>query len=220
MCLVEVNSSQKLIIACATKLINNIKIYVKNRRIEKARESILEFLLINHPLDCPICDQGGECDLQDISEVFGSDKSRYYEKEKRSVIKKECGNLIEMEMTRCIHCTRCVRFLNEVEGNYKFGMLGRDFFNKKIGRKKKENIRKIQKCFYHKSNVLSMFSKNKIASSIKIIVKTSKKICEKRDRHPAQISTNVIDFVNKSRNVLARIYTHSYKIKIQHYDNK
>jgi NADH dehydrogenase/NADH:ubiquinone oxidoreductase subunit G len=129
MCLIEVNNSAKLIISCATKLINNIKIIIKTKRLYKARESILEFLLINHPLDCPICDQGGECDLQDISEVFGSDKGRYYEIDKRSILKKECGNLIEMEMTRCIHCTRCLRFLSEIGNFYNFGMLGRGYYS-------------------------------------------------------------------------------------------
>ena len=92
--------------------------------VKKAREGVLEFLLANHPLDCPICDQGGECDLQDESVYYGGDRGRFYE-EKRSVEDKECGPLIKTVMNRCIHCTRCVRFATEVAGVPFFGTLGR-----------------------------------------------------------------------------------------------
>jgi NADH dehydrogenase/NADH:ubiquinone oxidoreductase subunit G len=125
MCLVEINTSLKLVVSCAMPMQNNIKIYTSNYRIKKARESVLEFLLVNHPLDCPICDQGGECDLQDITLVYGSDKSRFYEYNKRSVFDKECGPFVKMIMTRCIHCTRCIRFLSEISENYDYGMLNR-----------------------------------------------------------------------------------------------
>jgi NADH dehydrogenase/NADH:ubiquinone oxidoreductase subunit G len=125
MCLVEISTSLKLVVSCAMPMQNNIKIYTLNYRVKKARESVLEFLLVNHPLDCPICDQGGECDLQDITLVYGSDKSRFYEYNKRSVFDKECGSFVKMIMTRCIHCTRCIRFLSEVADNFEYGMLNR-----------------------------------------------------------------------------------------------
>lgn len=86
---------------------------------------MIEFLLINHPLDCPVCDQGGECDLQEITKTYGSDSSRFYEYKKRSVINKEVGPFIKMVMTRCIHCTRCVRFFQQISEDFKFGVLGR-----------------------------------------------------------------------------------------------
>ena len=125
MCLVEINTSIKLVASCAMPLVNGMKIETNNLRVKKARESIIEFLLINHPLDCPICDQGGECDLQEITLVYGSDRGRYYEYAKRAVIDKDGGPFIKMIMTRCIHCTRCVRFLNEVSGEFSLGMLNR-----------------------------------------------------------------------------------------------
>lgn len=123
-CLVEVNNS--LALSCALPLVNNMKIFTDNKRVRKARSSVLEFLLVNHPLDCPICDQGGECDLQDISITFGSDRGRFYKYSKRSVTNFNCcGPLIKTVMTRCIHCTRCVRFISEVSGNFNFGTMGR-----------------------------------------------------------------------------------------------
>jgi len=101
-------------------------INTENKRVQFARESILEFLLVNHPLDCPICDQGGECDLQDITLVFGSDRGRFYDLKKRAIDNLNCaGPLIKTIMTRCIHCTRCVRFLYEVAGNLNLGVIGR-----------------------------------------------------------------------------------------------
>ena len=125
MCLVEINVSLKLVVSCSMLLQNNIKVFTSNFRVKKARESILEFLLVNHPLDCPICDQGGECDSQDITIAYGSDKSRFYEHSKRAVFDKECGYFVKMIMTRCIHCTRCVRFLSEISDNFNFGMVNR-----------------------------------------------------------------------------------------------
>jgi NADH dehydrogenase (ubiquinone) Fe-S protein 1 len=125
MCLIEVNTSVKLIASCAMPIMNQMHIYTDTIRVKKARESVLEFLLVNHPLDCPICDQGGECDLQDITLVFGSDRGRFYETDKRAVFDKNVGIFVKMIMTRCIHCTRCIRFLNEICGNSDLGMLGR-----------------------------------------------------------------------------------------------
>jgi len=123
-CLVEANNA--LVVSCALPLIDNMRIFTNNKRVKKARESVMEFLLVNHPLDCPICDQGGECDLQDISLTFGADRGRFYEYKKRSVNNLNCcGPLIKTVMTRCIHCTRCVRFITEVSGVFDFGVLGR-----------------------------------------------------------------------------------------------
>jgi NADH dehydrogenase/NADH:ubiquinone oxidoreductase subunit G len=124
MCLVEVQGIQKPIASCAIPITNGMTIFTNSKLVKKAREGILEFILINHPLDCPICDQGGECDLQDQSLVFGSDKGRFYEY-KRSVNDKDCGPFIKTIMTRCIHCTRCIRFLDEISGFKYLGLIGR-----------------------------------------------------------------------------------------------
>lgn len=124
MCLVEIEKSPKLMPACAIKIANDMKIYTKTNLVKKTRESILEFLLINHPLDCPICDQGGECDLQDQALVYGSDRGRFYEY-KRSVQDKNAGPLIKTIMTRCIHCTRCIRYATEIAGIEVYGTTGR-----------------------------------------------------------------------------------------------
>jgi NADH-quinone oxidoreductase subunit G len=124
MCLIEIEKSIKPVASCAMPVMEGMVIYTNTPLVKKARENILEFLLINHPLDCPICDQGGECDLQDQTLIYGSDRSRFYEF-KRSVEDKNCGPLIKTIMTRCIHCTRCVRFASEVAGIEDFGMTGR-----------------------------------------------------------------------------------------------
>lgn len=124
MCLVEVEKTPKPVASCAMPLMDGMKIYTDTPLVKKAREAVLEFLLLNHPLDCPICDQGGECDLQDQAVVFGSDRSRFYET-KRSVEDKNCGPLVKTIMTRCIHCTRCVRFSTEVAGVEDLGTTGR-----------------------------------------------------------------------------------------------
>lgn len=124
MCLVEVEKSPKPVASCAMPLNNNMKIFTESALVKKARENTLESLLINHPLDCPICDQGGECDLQDQTLHFGLDRTRYFEN-KRGVEDKEVGPIIKTIMTRCIHCTKCIRFCNEVLGQEYLGTLGR-----------------------------------------------------------------------------------------------
>ena len=124
MCLVEIENSPKPVASCAMPLIPNMKIFTNTPLVQKARESVLEFLLINHPLDCPICDQASECDLQDQTMLFGSDRSRFFFK-KRGVEDKFCGPFIKTIMTRCIHCTRCVRFANEICGIDDLGTTGR-----------------------------------------------------------------------------------------------
>ena len=123
-CLVEVEKSPKPVVSCAMPVSKGMVVYTDTPLVKKVRESVLEFLLINHPLDCPICDQGGECDLQDETLQFGSDRSRFYEF-KRSVEDKEVGPIIKTIMTRCIHCTRCVRFSAEIAGQEVMGSFGR-----------------------------------------------------------------------------------------------
>lgn len=124
MCLVEVEKAPKPLPACATPVTDGMKVFTKSATAIEAQKSVMEFLLINHPLDCPICDQGGECDLQDIAVGYGKSVSRYAEK-KRVVADKNIGSLIATEMTRCIHCTRCVRFGQEVAGIMELGATGR-----------------------------------------------------------------------------------------------
>ena len=127
MCLVELKNSPKPIVSCAMtakSCLTNGDVYTNSSLVKKARENVLEFLLLNHPLDCPICDQGGECDLQDQSLVYGGDRGRFKEF-KRATEDKNCGPLIKTIMTRCIHCTRCVRFANEVAGVFGLGTSGR-----------------------------------------------------------------------------------------------
>jgi NADH-quinone oxidoreductase subunit G len=124
MCLVEMEKSQKPIASCAMPAAEGMNIKTNTTLVEKARKGVMEFLLANHPLDCPVCDQGGECDLQDQSMYYGVDKSRYKEN-KRSVPEKNMGPLIKTQMTRCIHCTRCVRFATEVAGVPEIGAIGR-----------------------------------------------------------------------------------------------
>jgi len=124
-CLVEVLKSPKPVVSCARPVAKGRVIFTDTPLVRKARESVLEFLLVNHPLDCPICDQGGECDLQDESLTYGSDRSRYFFDFKRSVEDKECGPIVKTVRTRCIHCTRCVRFSSEIAGNEVRGSFGR-----------------------------------------------------------------------------------------------
>jgi len=124
MCLVEIEKTPKPVASCAMPVMNGMKIFTDTPLVKKAREAVLEFLLLNHPLDCPICDQGGECDLQDQAVAFGSDRSRFFET-KRGVEDKNCGPLINTIMTRCIHCTRCVRFASEIAGVEDLGTTGR-----------------------------------------------------------------------------------------------
>ena len=124
MCLVELEKSPKPVASCAMPATEGMNIKTNTKFVEKARKGVMEFLLANHPLDCPVCDQGGECDLQDQSMFYGVDKSRYKEN-KREVSEKNMGPLIKTQMTRCIHCTRCVRFATEVAGVPEIGAIGR-----------------------------------------------------------------------------------------------
>ena len=124
MCLVEMDKSPKPIASCAMPATEGMNIKTNTPLVEKARKGVMEFLLANHPLDCPVCDQGGECDLQDQSLFYGVDKSRFVEN-KRDVKEKYMGPLIKTQMTRCIHCTRCVRFATEVAGIPEIGAIGR-----------------------------------------------------------------------------------------------
>lgn len=128
MCLVEVERSPKPVASCAMPVMKGMKIKTDSPITRKAREGVMEFLLVNHPLDCPICDQGGECDLQDQSMTFGSDRSRFMDNQyfgKRAVEDKNIGPLVKTIMTRCIHCTRCIRFASEVAGVEDLGTTGR-----------------------------------------------------------------------------------------------
>jgi len=124
MCLVEMEKSPKPVASCAMPATEGMSIKTNTEFVEKARKGVMEFLLANHPLDCPVCDQGGECDLQDQSMFYGVDKSRYNEN-KREVPEKNMGPLIKTQMTRCIHCTRCIRFATEVAGVTEIGAIGR-----------------------------------------------------------------------------------------------
>jgi NADH-quinone oxidoreductase subunit G len=125
MCLVDVEKAPKAIPACATPVAQGMVVHTKTDKAIKAQQSVMEFLLINHPLDCPICDQGGECQLQDLAVGYGGSSS-HYEEEKRVVFHKNVGPLISMEeMSRCIHCTRCVRFGEEIAGDMELGMSNR-----------------------------------------------------------------------------------------------
>jgi NADH-quinone oxidoreductase subunit G len=124
MCLVQVEKFAKPLPACATPVADGMKIFTRSKAAVEAQKSVMEFLLINHPLDCPICDQGGECDLQDIAVAYGAPASRYTE-EKRVVLNKNIGPLVSTDMTRCIQCTRCVRFLKEVGGMMELGLINR-----------------------------------------------------------------------------------------------
>jgi len=124
MCLVEMEKSSKPVASCAMPATDGMKIKTNTSFVEKARKGVMEFLLANHPLDCPVCDQGGECDLQDQSLFYGLDNSRYTEN-KRQVREKHMGPLIKTQMTRCIHCTRCIRFATEVAGIPELGAIGR-----------------------------------------------------------------------------------------------
>jgi NADH-quinone oxidoreductase subunit G len=131
MCLVEVEKAPKPVPACATPVMEGMKVYTKSDLAMDAQKGVMEFLLINHPLDCPICDQGGECELQDLAMGYGTGVSRYTEK-KRVVADENIGPLVSTDMTRCIHCTRCVRFGEEVAGVRELGATGRSE-NMRIG---------------------------------------------------------------------------------------
>lgn len=125
MCFVEIENILKPSIACASMISNNIKILTNTLLAFKARENILEFLLITHPIDCPVCDKGGECDLQDQYVVMGSLISRYYENSKKSVKNKNLSFLVKLSLNKCINCTRCTRYSQNITGEYSFSLLGR-----------------------------------------------------------------------------------------------
>ena len=127
MCMVEVEKAPKPLPACATPVAEGMKVYTKSKLALEAQQGTMEFLLINHPLDCPVCDQGGECELQDVAMGYGNSVSRYTER-KRVVPDKELGPLVSTDMTRCIHCTRCVRFGTEIAGISELGATGRGEF--------------------------------------------------------------------------------------------
>ena len=120
----QVEKTPKPMPACATPALEGMVVHTDSAAAQKAQQSVMEFLLINHPLDCPICDQGGECQLQDLAVGYGGSRSRYNE-EKRVVFEKNLGPLISTDMTRCIHCTRCVRFGREIAGIMELGLAGR-----------------------------------------------------------------------------------------------
>jgi NADH-quinone oxidoreductase subunit G len=124
MCLVEQERAPKPIASCAMPVADGMVIHTQSEKAKKARNAVMEMLLINHPLDCPICDQGGECDLQDQAMAYGFDRGRYHEN-KRAVADKDFGPLVATNMTRCIHCTRCIRFLTDVAGVSELGATGR-----------------------------------------------------------------------------------------------
>ena len=124
MCLVDVEKSPKPVASCAMPVGEGMVVHTRSERANKARAGVMEFLLINHPLDCPICDQGGECDLQDQAMAYGADRGRFHEN-KRAVKDKDLGPLVATSMTRCIHCTRCVRFATEVAGVPELGAVSR-----------------------------------------------------------------------------------------------
>ena len=120
MCLVDVEKTPKPMPACATPVMEGMKVFTQSKRALDAQRNVMEFLLVNHPLDCPICDQGGECELQDVSMGYGRSVSRYVDR-KRVVPDEDMGPLVATDMTRCIQCTRCVRFSAEIAGTYELG---------------------------------------------------------------------------------------------------
>ncbi len=124
MCLVDVEGAPKPQTACSTPVNEGMKVHTQNAKVKASQKAVMEFLLVNHPLDCPICDQGGECELQDVAMTYGSDMS-YFSEGKRVVVDNDIGPLIHTDMTRCIHCTRCVRFGNEIGGIAEMGGTGR-----------------------------------------------------------------------------------------------
>ncbi|MDH3812733.1 MAG: 2Fe-2S iron-sulfur cluster-binding protein, partial [Gammaproteobacteria bacterium] len=124
MCLVDIEGAPKPIPACAQPVNEGMKVFTKSPRAIAAQKATMEFLLINHPLDCPICDQGGECELQDLAMGYGRSVSRFTER-KRVVQDHDIGSLVQTDLTRCIQCTRCVRFLEEIAGTSELGMFGR-----------------------------------------------------------------------------------------------
>jgi len=203
MCLVEHLEMIKPIVSCATLLKENLKIFTNSNLVKKAREYILEFLLINHPLDCPICDQGGECDLQDQTLLFGSDKGRFYEM-KKITINKECNFFIKLIMTRCIHCTRCIRFLRDLNNNHELGMLGRGS-NMEIGN-------------YINLNINNEFVSN-IADLCPVGALTLK-FSEFKNRVWELVSVKFFDILDSTASTLALFLNGEKIVRILPYNNK
>jgi NADH dehydrogenase/NADH:ubiquinone oxidoreductase subunit G len=125
--MIEDSEIIKPVISCSTLIVDDLELFTHTLLAFISREAVMELLLLNHPMDCPICDQGGECDLQDQFMVFGNIVSRSHEK-KKNTDDKELNNTIKLNLNKCIHCTRCVRFLNEISGDYSFSLLGRGEF--------------------------------------------------------------------------------------------
>jgi len=160
MCFVEVKNISKPVISCATNILNNQVVYTNTLLTFKARENILEFILINHPIDCPICDQGGECDLQDQYTVLGSLNSRFYESFKKSVKSKNISLVIKLSLKKCINCSRCSRFAQQIIGDYSFSLLGRG---------ENSNISNYNKLFFNSeisSNVMDLCPVGALTSKI------------------------------------------------------
>jgi len=128
-CLVEEEAEDKMLLACSTVVEEGDIFFITTEKILSAREAVIEYLLINHPLDCPICDQGGECDLQDQSLIFGADRGRFYEVNKRAVENKDYSSFIKFFLNRCIHCSRCVRFFSDITGTNSLFLIGRGYFS-------------------------------------------------------------------------------------------
>jgi len=129
LCFIEDSETVKPIISCAVLIVDEMEIFTHTQIVFNAREGVLELLLINHPLDCPICDQGGECDLQDQFMVFGNIVFRYTEKFKKNILDKDISLLIKINLNKCINCSRCVRFAQDIIGFYNFSLLGRGEFS-------------------------------------------------------------------------------------------
>lgn len=125
MCMVEVKGAAKPVLGCVEVVREGMEIYTESALIKKAKEGVMELLLKNHPLDCPVCDQGGECDLQEGSVGFGTEKGRMLGKSRREVREKDFGGIVETEMKRCISCSRCARYMGDITGSEELGLLGR-----------------------------------------------------------------------------------------------
>jgi len=129
MCLIQIGGEEKLRPSCKVPFLENLVIFTGTERVFKAQLAVLEFLLINHPLDCPVCDQGGECDLQDLTVLYGKDKGRFNLYFSRGVLDLQIGLILKTYMSRCIYCTRCVRFCDEVLGSSEMGVFGRGYYS-------------------------------------------------------------------------------------------
>lgn len=188
MCMVEREGYPKPLVSCAMPAANGMKVYTSSPRVKKAREGVMERLLRNHPLDCPICDQGGECDLQDQARVHGSDRSRSVER-KRGVEDKNLGPLVKTVMTRCIHCTRCVRFASEVGGRGDRGTTGRGV-QTEIG------------TYVEKKNLDTVFSGNRV--DLCPVGALTSKVRAFRTRPWERTSVDTVDALDPARRPIRR----------------